>query len=37
MGVSFYKNCTNKDELIKKADIGVYKAKNSGRDKIVYV
>ncbi|XPV70236.1 MAG: GGDEF domain-containing protein [Halarcobacter sp.] len=37
MGVSFYKDCKTKDDLIKRADIGVYKAKNSGRDKIVYV
>lgn len=37
MGVSFYKNSKNKEDLLKKADIGVYKAKNSGRDKIIYV
>jgi len=37
IGVSFYKDCKTKEDLVKRADIGVYKAKNSGRDKIVYV
>lgn len=34
MGVSFYNEVSSIDELIKKADEGVYKAKENGRDKI---
>lgn len=36
MGVSFYSECSTKDEMIKKADDGVYKAKNNGRDRIEF-
>ncbi len=36
MGVSFYIECSSKDEMIKKADAGVYKAKNNGRDRIEF-
>lgn len=36
MGVSFYNESKNKDEMIKKADDGVYKAKNNGRDRIEF-
>lgn len=36
IGVSFYKECSSKDEMIKKADNGVYKAKNNGRDRIEF-
>jgi diguanylate cyclase (GGDEF)-like protein len=36
MGVSFYTDCSSKEELIKKADNGVYKAKNNGRDRIEF-
>lgn len=36
LGVSFFKNCKNKEMLIKKADEGVYKAKQNGRDRIEY-
>jgi len=34
MGVAFYSDCSSKDDMIKKADSGVYKAKNNGRDRI---
>ncbi len=34
MGVSFFSECINKDDLLIKADEGVYKAKNNGRDRI---
>ena len=37
MGVAFYDNCNNQEELLKKADDGVYQAKQQGRDKIVVV
>ena len=36
MGVSFYPECSSKDDMIKKADAGVYKAKNNGRDRIEF-
>ncbi len=36
MGVSFYSECSTKDDMIKKADDGVYKAKNNGRDRIEF-
>ncbi len=36
MGVAFYSEAKNKDEMIKKADNGVYKAKNNGRDRIEF-
>ncbi len=36
MGVSFYNDCFSKEEMIKKADNGVYKAKNNGRDRIEF-
>lgn len=36
LGVSFFKNCKNKEVLIKNADEGVYKAKQNGRDRIEY-
>ncbi|WP_321315527.1 GGDEF domain-containing protein [Halarcobacter sp.] len=36
MGISFYRNCKSKDEMIKKADNNVYKAKANGRDRIEF-
>ncbi len=36
MGVSFYSESKSKEEMIKKADDGVYKAKNNGRDRIEF-
>lgn len=36
MGVSFFNECSSKEELIKKADNGVYKAKENGRDRIEF-
>lgn len=36
MGVAFYNECSSKDEMIKKADAGVYKAKENGRDRIEF-
>lgn len=36
IGVSFYSECKSKDEMIKRADNGVYKAKNNGRDRIEF-
>ncbi len=36
MGVSFYSESSSKEEMIKKADNGVYKAKNNGRDRIEF-
>ncbi|WP_320033946.1 GGDEF domain-containing protein [Halarcobacter sp.] len=36
MGISFYKDCKSKDEMIKKADNNVYKAKANGRDRIEF-
>lgn len=35
MGVSFWNQTDNLDNIIKKADLALYKAKNSGRDRIV--
>jgi len=37
MGVSFFSDCSSKEELLKKADLGVYKAKENGRDRIEIV
>ncbi len=36
MGVAFYNESSSKDDMIKKADDGVYKAKNNGRDRIEF-
>ncbi|WP_321471561.1 GGDEF domain-containing protein [Halarcobacter sp.] len=36
MGISFYRDCKSKDEMIKKADNNVYKAKANGRDRIEF-
>lgn len=36
MGVSFYKECSSKEEMIKRADDGLYIAKNNGRDRIEF-
>lgn len=36
MGLSFWKDFSNKKDFINKADEYLYKAKNEGRDKIVY-
>lgn len=36
MGVSFFSDCKNVDEMMKRADDGVYKAKNNGRDRIEF-
>jgi len=35
IGVSFFKDCKTKDEMLKKADQAVYEAKNRGSDTIV--
>jgi len=37
MGVSFFSECRNDMELLKKADDGVYKAKENGRDRIEFM
>ncbi len=37
MGVSFFSECSSKEELLIKADKGVYKAKSNGRDRIEIV
>jgi len=37
IGVSFLSDCNNVDEMIQKADKGVYKAKDNGRDRIEFV
>ena len=37
MGVSFYSDYNSKEQMIKKADEGVYKAKNNGRDRIEFI
>ena len=37
IGVSFLSDCNNVDEMIQKADEGVYKAKDNGRDRIEFV
>jgi len=37
MGVSFFSECNNENELLKKADDGVYKAKENGRDRIEFM
>jgi len=36
MGISFYSECKSKDEMIIKADKGVYKAKSNGRDRVEF-
>ncbi len=36
IGVSYYKECSSKEEMIKRADKGVYIAKNNGRDRIEF-
>jgi diguanylate cyclase (GGDEF)-like protein len=36
MGISFYNQCSSYDEMLKKADEGVYKAKSNGRDRIEF-
>ena len=36
MGIGFYNESSSKDEMIKKADDGVYKAKGNGRDRIEF-
>lgn len=36
MGVAFYNECSSKEELIQKADKGVFIAKNNGRDRIEF-
>ncbi len=36
MGVAFYNECSSKEELIQKADKGVYIAKDNGRDRIEF-
>ncbi len=36
MGISFYSECNSKDEMIIKADKGVYKAKSNGRDRVEF-
>ncbi|QKF81963.1 GGDEF domain-containing protein [Halarcobacter ebronensis] len=37
MGISFYNECNyNKEEMIRRADKGVYKAKDNGRDRIEF-
>ena len=37
MGVSFFTDCKNAKEMIQRADFGVYKAKNNGRDRIEFI
>lgn len=37
LGVSFYENYNNKNEMLQQADEGVYKAKRNGRDRIEYI
>ena len=37
MGVSFLSDCIDASEMIRKADLAVYKAKNNGRDRIEFV
>lgn len=37
MGVSFFSECGSKEKLLKNADLGVYKAKENGRDRIEIV
>ena len=36
MGVSFFTDCKNAKEMIQRADFGVYRAKNKGRDRIEF-
>jgi len=36
MGVSFYSECSSKEDMITRADKGVYIAKNNGRDRIEF-
>ncbi|MGB1227523.1 MAG: GGDEF domain-containing protein [Poseidonibacter sp.] len=37
MGVSFLSDCKDINEMIKKADAGVYRAKDNGRDRIEFM
>lgn len=37
IGVSFYKDSSSKDDMIKRADKAVYQAKSNGRDRIEFV
>ncbi|KAB7887376.1 GGDEF domain-containing protein [Poseidonibacter ostreae] len=37
MGVSFFNDSKDANEMIRKADFGVYRAKNKGRDRIEFV
>ncbi len=36
MGIAFYNESVSKEDMIKKADAGVYKAKSNGRDRIEF-
>ena len=36
MGVSFFSDCKDANEMIEKADLAVYNAKNKGRDRIEF-
>lgn len=36
MGIAFFNESSSKDEMIKRADNGVYKAKENGRDRIEF-
>ncbi|TLP35769.1 GGDEF domain-containing protein [Arcobacter arenosus] len=36
MGISFFSECKSKDEMLIKADKGVYKAKSNGRDRVEF-
>ena len=37
MGVSFLSDCKDTNEMIRKADAGVYMAKNNGRDRVEFI
>lgn len=36
MGVSFFTDCKDANEMIQRADFGVYRAKNKGRDRVEF-